>query len=284
MFGMFLKDRRWRCAMSPRRAVALRAISHRRLRATATRTLSSGFEALEARTLLDGLSWTSGPALPAAVGGAETLDTGLGVLLIDGATNANGNTTPTTARIFDPYANAWTTAPAADRGRFAGGIGETFASGTYASNIFLFGGANQGQSTATAYSYNPYSSEDSINPPSLGTVRFAFGYATDPDTGELYAIGGLNSADQALSTVERYDPTVDAWSPMAPLPQGLSGAAAAIDGAGHILVFGGTNSAARRSTRSIATPSPPTPGRRWRPCRSPKAAPRPCSVLMARCI
>jgi hypothetical protein len=243
MFGMFLKEQRWQCASLSACASELYHDRRARRHLPRVRPLAQGFEQLEARTLLDGLSWTAGPALPTAVGGAETFETGLGTLLIGGATTATGNTTPTTARIFDPYANAWTTAPAADQGRFAGGIGETLSSGKYASNIFLFGGANQGQPTATSHSYNPYSDEDSVNPPSLATARFEFAYATDPNTGDLYALGGLNSAHQALSSVERYDPTNDAWSLISPLPQALSSATAALDGAGHILVFGGTNSA-----------------------------------------
>src|SRR5262249_32705228 len=43
--------------------------------------------------------------------------------------------------------------------------------------------------------------------------------------------------------VERYNPASDAWEPVASLPQALYSASAATDGAGHILVFGGDNSA-----------------------------------------
>ena len=81
------------------------------------------------------------------------------------------------------------------------------------------------------------------HPPRCPPRGYNLAYATDPATGDLYAIGGLSSSKVALSSVEIYDPASDAWSAIASLPQALSGASASTDGAGHILVFGGTNSA-----------------------------------------
>ncbi len=207
-------------------------------------------EGLEGRLLLSGLSWTSGPALPSALGNMAALDTALGVLVVGGATNASGSTTPRSAHFLDPATNSWSTTPNIDQGRNAGGIGATGNFGPigsdgyiYASDIFLFGGANQGQVTATTFNYDLYNTEDSDAPPAMSVARYLFAYATDPACGDLYAMGGLSASHQALASVERYDPATDSWSTMAALPQALYGASAAADGAGHILVFGGDNSA-----------------------------------------
>ena len=35
--------------------------------------------------------------------------------------------------------------------------------------------------------------------------------------GKLYAVGGYNDDDQFLSSVERYDPALDAWEEVAPM-------------------------------------------------------------------
>src|SRR6476646_9425733 len=59
-------------------------------------------ELLEARFMLDGLAWTYGPALPAALGNVAALNTFVGVLVASGATSAAGTTTPRGAYIFDP--------------------------------------------------------------------------------------------------------------------------------------------------------------------------------------
>jgi hypothetical protein len=206
--------------------------------------------------MLDGLAWINGPALPAALGNVAALNTFVGVLMAGGATTAAGTTTPRGAYIFDPTdptATSWTTDLSIDRGRNAAGIGATGSFGPagndgskYLSDVMLFGGANAGTATATVMNYNLYhvtDTGDAGTPPSMSTERFKFAYATDPATGDLYAIGGLNSTNHALASVERYNPAADAWEPVAALPQALYGASAVTDGAGHILMFGGDNSA-----------------------------------------
>jgi hypothetical protein len=214
----------------------------------------SRFERLETRSLLSGLSWASGPVLPVALGNAAALDTGQGVLVVGGTTSASGNTTPTTAQILDPTSNQWTSAFSAFPGRNAGGIGATGSLGPivgtgeeagykYVTDIFQYGGATAGQPTASASNYDLYATGETPSVPSMSVARYKFAYATDPATGDLYAIGGLGASNQALSSVERYDPSTDSWSMIASLPQAISYASAAPDGAGHILVFGGVNSA-----------------------------------------
>ncbi|MEI8196634.1 MAG: kelch repeat-containing protein, partial [Phycisphaerae bacterium] len=215
-------------------------------------------ELLETRTLLSGLSWTTGTPLPVALGGTASLDTGLGVLVVGGGTTATGATTPATAYLQDPTTGVWTAAPALDQGRFAGAIGRTGALGPfgpggykYSGDIFVYGGAELGQVTASALNYYVYPASyggESVTAPALATARSSFAAATDPASGALYAIGGLNSTNQALASVERYDPTLDAWANVAPLPQALARASAASDGAGHILVFGGAGASGALSS------------------------------------
>ncbi len=196
--------------------------------------------------MLTGLAWSAGAVLPAARGNAAAVATGDGVLLFGGATNANGNTTPSSVYQYDPFNNVWTTTGAADRGRNGLGVGATGSNGPvgsdgykYLSDIFLFGGATQGTPTASVANY--WTQGDTITAPAMSTARYRLASATDPATGDLYAIGGLNSTNHALASVEQYDPQADAWSTVAPLPQAIYGASAASDGAGHILVFGGYN-------------------------------------------
>ena len=219
------------------------------------RTSINRVELLELRNLLDGLSWSVGPALPAAIGNANALNTSSGVLVVGGTTNSSGTATTASAHLLDPISNLWMNAPTAVRGVNAGGIGATGSYGPivgggngdggdykYVSDIFQFGGATQGHATASVSNYDLYGTGEVPTVPSMSVARYEFAYATDPETGDLYAIGGLASTNAALSSVERYDPAADAWTSIAPLPQPLYRASAAADGAGHILVFGGDNS------------------------------------------
>jgi hypothetical protein len=76
----------------------------------------------------------------------------------------------------------------------------------------------------------------------MSTARGSLAWATDPNTGQLYAIGGLKGTT-AQATAEKYDPSSDTWSAIAPLPQAVYAATAVYDGEGHIFVIGGDNSA-----------------------------------------
>lgn len=58
--------------------------------------------------------------------------------------------------------------------------------------------------------------------------------------GRLYAIAGLEELDDAHDGVERYDPTTNEWSFVAPLPLPLVDCAAATGADGRIYVMGGT--------------------------------------------
>ncbi len=202
---------------------------------------------LESRVLLSAdLAWTAGPALPAPIGNAAVLNNGGGIYVIGGA-GAKGASSA--VYFLDPNTGAWTSAPSIDQVRAGAGVGETGQPGPlvngqykYVTGIFVYGGANPSQSTASAFNYNPYNDEDASTPPSMLMARSQFAYATDPATGDLYAIGGIAANGTSLSSAEIYDPSTDAWTAIAPLPVALHGESAVYDGIGDILVFGGAKS------------------------------------------
>lgn len=82
--------------------------------------------------------------------------------------------------------------------------------------------------------------------PALANKNFDaanFAFTSDP-LGRLYAIGGGPGATASggspnLAVVERYDANTDAWEVLAPMPAPRAKAAAAYDGAGHVLLIGG---------------------------------------------
>lgn len=73
----------------------------------------------------------------------------------------------------------------------------------------------------------------------MTTPRFFEATAVDPN-GYVYVMGGVaaGSTGGALSSVERYDPSTNTWSALAPLPQGMAGATATYSD-GYIWFFGG---------------------------------------------
>ena len=113
---------------------------------------------------------------------------------------------------------------------FGGGIDDL-------GRIVIFGGydINDSQNTPTPFEWDPDEgpwhdlAERGASAPVSG-----FAYCTD-DQHRIYSLGGAS----ASTYCERYIGSLDAWEPIAPMPIGLSNAAACLDGLGHILVFGG---------------------------------------------
>jgi autotransporter-associated beta strand protein len=205
-------------------------------------------ESLESRRLLSVAPWVPGPSLPTATTAAAALTYGTAVDLFGGF---HGTQATSAVLQLNYGATAWTTTTSLNSSRAAGGVGETGYyppnNGDSTTDVFNFGGVSGGQSTA---SVSNYTGESTFKPMSAARSYFAYVVApgnTGASTAEyLYAIGGLNGSNQALSSVERYDSIANTWTTMSPLPlpadQGLSHTTAAYDGAGHIFVFGGENS------------------------------------------
>lgn len=79
----------------------------------------------------------------------------------------------------------------------------------------------------------------------MQTARQGLAAVAGPN-GEIYAIGGSNSARTFLPTVEVYDPAADTWTQLADLPAGLRNLAAAqapVNGISRIFAIGGHGSA-----------------------------------------
>lgn len=228
-------------------------------------------ELLEVRTLLTGLAWSSGPAAPAALGNAAALDIGSGVLFLGGTTSTAGTTTPRNVYLFDPDANAWTSAASTDQGRNAGGVGRTGSWGPivtdnegthykYASDIFQFGGANQGHATATATSYDPNPDGDVTTAPAMSTAHYRLACATDAVTGDLYAIGGLSSSGVALASVGAMIRRSMRGQPSLPCPRRTTARRPPAMGPAIFWCSAVTIASAPRSTRYTAIRSPTTRG------------------------
>lgn len=214
-------------------------------------------EKLEDRRLLSSIVWSPGIDLPAARGDAMALSDA-GLILVFGGTSTTGSSN--SVYEFDAYNGEWIAAPSLDTARTAGGVGQTGHAGPintggeggykYSSDIFLFGG-KQTQSTSSVENYGWYNSEGNITGPSMSASRSAFAYATDPASGDLYAIGGLTGSSTVLAGAEHYDPVTDKWSAIAPLPQALYSTSAATDGFGHIFVFGGAHTTTGAASAAV---------------------------------
>jgi len=146
------------------------------------------------------------------------------------------------ADVLMPGAAAWTTSAMLDGRleRLGAGIDSL-------GRLIVFGwaggpGATTG-STSTVI-YDPaigFNSDLGLAGRNYNTTNFAC--VTD-DLGRIYAIGGgpgaaATAIDPNLPVVERYRADLDAWTPLAPLPEPLANTAAVFDSAGGVWVFGG---------------------------------------------
>ena len=210
--------------------VAMRASRHSRLRR------SLRVESLEDRSLMASLVWSNTQPLPVAQADAAAV---LGVddsVYLLGGIATGGNLTPAQFQVAG--STSWGSAATIDKERVSPGAG-ALADG----RIIIFGGQNGGESIEESRLYSP-TNNNSNDGPSMSTERSHGAYATDPQTGLVYAFGGLNQDGLPQSSVEKYNPATNSWSPAASLPASAPNSyfAAASDGAGHIFVFGGGTS------------------------------------------
>jgi probable HAF family extracellular repeat protein len=109
-----------------------------------------------------------------------------------------------------------------------------------------FGGSQGDVTDATVRTFIYDTVQGDQTEPSLQRRNFShsnFAWATD-HLGRLYSIGGgpgetATAISPNRTDVERYDALSDSWTVLASLPEARANAAAAYDGQGHILVFGG---------------------------------------------
>lgn len=183
------------------------------------------YQVLEPRNLL-ALVWTSGPSLDSPRSEA------VAILGADSAIHILGGQ-GTSAEFIAPGDFEWSPGPAIDKQRVALG-GGPLGDG----RILIFGGRNANDPIEESYRYDPTDS-DPQDAASLAGPRAHAAFATDPASGLIYAIGGIDADGALLNTVEIYNQAADSWSPAASLPDARADVCAAADGQGHIFVFGG---------------------------------------------
>src|SRR5215472_1208044 len=120
--------------------------------------------------------------------------------------------------------------PSPTEGMTIGGVGQVII-GAYGFSSPLAANTNQTRL------YNITSNTWSAGAAAPLPARSDAAYGETTHGGFLYVIGGGNSGT-ALSDVERYDPVLDSWTTLAPMPTARAGAAAAVIDDG-IFVIGG---------------------------------------------
>ena len=144
----------------------------------------------------------------------------------------------------------------------------------------FFGGTLEGQATTDARSSTIRTTARVIGSPAKAFAVTDFAFTTD-DSGRLYSIGGADGPTLAVTSVERYDADSDSWTTLAALPEARAHAAAAYDGAGHILVIGGVNAGGLRGSRPCSRMIlQAIRGQPSNHCRKPSRTELRCWVLM----
>ncbi len=125
---------------------------------------------------------------------------------------------------------ALTPAPSPTEGMTVGGVGQVIV-GAYGFSSTL------GATTNQTRLYNISSDSWSAGATAPQPARSDAAYGETTHGGFLYVIGGENSGT-VLSDMERYDPVLDSWTTLAPMPTARAGAVAAVIDDG-IFVIGG---------------------------------------------
>jgi hypothetical protein len=197
-----------------------------------------GLEYLESRDQPAPLAWAVGVSLPTPEGGIVAQPEAAGVLAL-----GSPSTTSYTLGVTYPAWKAGVT-PTVQPLDFAR---SSPAVGPLPNGLFVvYGGTQNGFATSAVTQYDPNTvtvSDGANNQTrslhSMNMPRALLGGATDPGSGQSYAIGGQNNNGTPLTSVEAYNPSANTWSYVASLPQTLYSESAVADGAGHVYTFGG---------------------------------------------
>ncbi|MEZ6049882.1 MAG: kelch repeat-containing protein [Planctomycetaceae bacterium] len=187
-------------------------------------------ESLEARTLLTSISWSAGPDLPAPRTDAVAIVAPNNAVYLLGGDATAATETP----VLGASASSWSTGIGIDTQR------HDLGAVRIGSSIYLFGGTGNTEGISEVLAYD-YANGDSQDLAKMNQARYDFGYAIDA-SGRAYALGGIGvlGDGEIWADAERYTPSTDSWSSIAPMPEALHGHSAMNDGNGHILVFGGS--------------------------------------------
>ena len=157
--------------------------------------------------LVDG-NWVDRSPLPGPLGAAATA-------VLDGAIYVVGGVPDSALYRYDPSQDGWTVLPRPAEER------EHVAAVALDGAVWAIAGRWTGEIRNSTESFDP-ATETWAPGPSLNEARSGFGAAVVGD--RVVAVGGeVFSPDEALDTVELYDPEAGDWSLIDPLPYGLHG-------------------------------------------------------------
>lgn len=210
---------------------------------------------LAGATLAHAQSWTPGPSFAEAP--APRLQAAavyyLGSIYVLGGTPFDTTSDQNGSSDYLNYGDvAFTIGPALDGPYTSQGAGIDALG-----RPIVFGGTQGGNGSGPTYVFDPTNGRGLTTLPSRSTSAPAanFAFTTDPQ-GRIYSIGGgpgeaATASKQNSTRVERFDAIANAWAVLAPLPVALANAAAAADGAGHVIVVGGINSTASARVNTV---------------------------------
>lgn len=156
-----------------------------------------------------------------------------GRLLVVGGTSGY-NTYLSSAEVYDPATNAWSSAGNMSTTRHVHEA-TRLADG----RVLVTGGLNDGAIFASAEIYDPVSNSWSDAAP-MSEARWAHAAVLLPSGKVLVSGGyGIPSGELPSATSELYDPDTDSWSPAAPLNQRRAGHQIALLDDGTALIVGG---------------------------------------------
>src|SRR6266436_429823 len=180
------------------------------------------------------LTWFPGPPLDSPRSGAATVFSSGNNLLIGGDSSAVQALAAT--NIYWSY--------------FLPLYGATIEPGAVATGglVIYYGGNDGTASTSTTIGYS--TTDGSTELAEMSVARSQFGYAPDRN-GLAYAFGGLDDFGQPLSSGERYDQDLNAWSPIAKLPSARYNFPAVFNRDNYIYIFGGSTNTAAAVTASV---------------------------------
>lgn len=186
------------------------------------------------------MQWTPLPALPVARANASAAILNNQLYVVGGYNQELGGALTANHR-YDPVAQQWFTATATLAP--ASGAGSAVIAG----ELLLFGGFDNQMESTAVQRYHPTSDRWTLGTP-MPLARSEFSAVTVDDL--VYIFGGnvfsithhagitptISALPSTLATV--YDPQLDQWHDLAPLPQGRVAYATAVR-AGQIYVIGG---------------------------------------------
>ena len=154
------------------------------------------------------------------------------IYVVGGQRGSHGSVA--TAEAYDPHSESWEELPPMPTPRLALGV---VCGGD--GRIYAVGGEGGGVRHSTVEAYNP-STRIWEAVAALPALRSDVGAARCPD-GRIVVIGGLSGGPRsAISTsVEAYDPVMNRWTSLAPMPHPRRGAGVTTAEDGRIFVIGG---------------------------------------------